>query len=81
MTCASSKPRLALDTAQTDKSLPVIHIKKSYVFSSPLNEEFRSGLEVIKLGFILRLKIKRNDWLLADACPKAANHCTLFWSD
>ena len=24
------------------------------------------GLEVIKLEFILRLKIKRNDWLLAD---------------
>ena len=25
----------------------------------------RPGLEVIKLEFILRLKIKRNDWLLA----------------
>ena len=24
------------------------------------------GLEVIKLEFILKLKIKRNDWLLAD---------------
>ena len=33
------------------------------------------GLEVIKLEFILRLKIKRNDWLLADKCPQAANHC------
>ena len=31
----------------------------------------QSGLEVIKLDFILRLKIKRNDWLLADTCP----HC------
>ena len=31
------------------------------------------GLEVIKLEFILRLKIKRNDWLLADTCPQAAN--------
>ena len=38
----------------------------------------RSGLEVIKLEFILRLKIKRNDWLLADTCPQAANHCALF---
>ena len=28
--------------------------------------------------FILRLKIKRNDWLLADTCPHAANHCALF---
>ena len=36
------------------------------------------GLEVIKLEFNLRLKIKRNDWLLADECPQAANHCTLF---
>ena len=36
------------------------------------------GLEVIKLEFILRLKIKRNDWLLADTCPQAANHCVLF---
>ena len=25
-----------------------------------------SGLEVIKLEFILRLKIKHSDWLLAD---------------
>ena len=30
------------------------------------------GLEVIKFEFILRLKIKRNDWLLADTCPQAA---------
>ena len=33
-----------------------------------------AGLEVIKLEFILRLKIKRNDWLIADTCPQAANH-------
>ena len=38
----------------------------------------RSGPEVIKLEFILKLKIKRNDWLLADTCPQAANHCALF---
>ena len=36
------------------------------------------GLEVIKLEFILGLKIKRNDWLLADTCPQAANQCALF---
>ena len=36
------------------------------------------GLEVIKLEFILRLIIKRNDWLFADTCPQAANHCALF---
>ena len=39
------------------------------------------GLEVIKLEFILRLRIKRNDWLLADTCPQAANHCALFESE
>ena len=37
-----------------------------------------SGIEVIKLEFILRLKIKRNDWLLADTCPQADNHCALY---
>ena len=30
-----------------------------------------SGLEVIKLECSLKLKIKRNDWLLADTCPQA----------
>ena len=29
------------------------------------------GLEVIKLEFFFRLKIKRHDWLLADTCPHA----------
>ena len=38
----------------------------------------RTGLDVIKLENGLRLKIKRNDWLLADTCPQAANHCALF---
>ena len=38
----------------------------------------RSEPKVIKLDFILKLKIKRNDWLLADMCPQAANHCALF---
>ena len=32
-----------------------------------------TGLEVIELEFIMR-----NDWLLADTCPQAANHCALF---
>ena len=36
------------------------------------------GPEVIKLEYSLKLKIKRNDWLLADTCPQAANHCALF---
>ena len=40
--------------------------------------ESSSGLEVIKLEFIIKFKIKPNDWLLADTCPQAANHCALF---
>ena len=36
------------------------------------------GLEVIKLEYSLKLKIKCNDMLLADTCPQAANHCALF---
>ena len=38
----------------------------------------RPGLEAIKLEYSLRLKKKGNDWLLADTCPQAANHCALF---
>ena len=38
----------------------------------------QSGLEVIKLEFILKFKAKRNDWLLADTCPQAANQRALF---
>ena len=36
------------------------------------------GPKVIKLEFILKLKIKRNDWLLADTCLQATNRCALF---
>ena len=36
------------------------------------------GPEVIKLEYSLKLKIKRNDWLIADTCPQAANHYALF---
>ena len=38
----------------------------------------RTGPKVIKLEYRVKLKIKRNDWLLADTCPQAANHCALF---
>ena len=44
----------------------------------PLQKNTGPGLEVIKPEYSLRLKIKRNDWLLADTCPQAANHCALF---
>ena len=47
----------------------------------PGNNPRRQGLKVIKLEYILRLKIKRNDWLIADTCPQAANHYALFESE
>ena len=37
-----------------------------------------SSLEVIKLEYSLKLKIKRNDWLLADTYLQAANQGALF---
>ena len=45
---------------------------------STLSVSGTSGLEVIKIEFILNLMIKRNDWLLAGTCLQAASHCTLF---
>ena len=35
----------------------------------------------LRSKFILKLKIKRNDWLLADTCPQAANHYALNLQD
>ena len=47
-------------------------------FGNHLVSDLGLGLEVIKLKYSLKLKIKRDDWLLADTCPQAANHCALF---
>ena len=44
-------------------------------FNIPIHRNKTTGLEVIKLEYSLRFKIKRNDWLLADTCPQAANQC------
>ena len=41
---------------------------------------YRPGLEVIKFEFILKLKIKHKDWLLADMCPQTANRYAFFFS-
>ena len=43
-----------------------------------LLQKKKTRLEVIKLEFILKLKIKCDDWLLADTCPQATNHYALF---
>ena len=45
---------------------------------NPEDWNMKSGLEVINFEYSLQLKIKRNDWLLADTCPQAANHCASF---
>ena len=54
------------------------HAKKNLALVYVDNKGADLGLEVIKLEFILRLKIKLNDWLIADTCPQAANHYVLF---
>ena len=40
--------------------------------------QYKSGPKVITLEYSLKLRIKHNDWLLADTCPQAANHSSLF---
>ena len=39
-----------------------------------------ASLEVIKLEFFLKLKIKRNDWLLVDTCLQANQSLRLILS-
>ena len=50
-------------------------LRKPPVLTYPVGQ----GPEVIKLEFILKLKIKHNDWLLEDMYQQAANHSALFW--
>ena len=60
-------------------SCDFLEIKKIiYKIALSLVSVICPGLEVINLEASLRLKIKRNDWLLVDTCPQAANHCTSF---
>ena len=51
-----------------------LHLHSYFVYASSKG----SGLKVIKLEFILKLKLKHNDWLLVDTCLQATNHCALF---
>ena len=43
-----------------------------------INTPLVPSLEVKELDYSLKLKINRNDWLLADTYLQAANHCALF---
>ena len=54
--------------------------KFSYQFLNYLDEDERAGHEVKKPEFILKLKIKHNDWLLVDKCPQAANYNAVFYN-
>ena len=76
--CAERRLRSACASAQSDQSLLCAQwLTKDPSFScATANSLIRPSLEVIKLEHS-RLKIKRNDWLLADMCPQAANHCAL----
>ena len=71
----STHVRLSISSAQS---------RKYWKNTFELHEEWQiylqriPGPKVIKLEFIIKLKIKSNDWLLADTCPQAANHCALF---
>ena len=51
------------EMAESWKKLKTSNVFSSFIVCSNRN---RSGPEVIKLEFILKLKIKCNDWLLAD---------------
>ena len=52
------------------------NLSNSFIWASMAT----SGLEAIKLEVVLKLKLKRDDWLLADTCPQETNHCALFYS-
>ena len=54
--------------------LPVRMQKEQSQSESSFGPQYKSARpEVIKLEY--NLKIKRNDWLLAEMCLQAANHC------
>ena len=65
------------DSALLKRTVSLIY----HSFSTATLARLRShthGSKVITLEFNLKLKIKRNDCLLADTCPQAVNFCALF---
>ena len=65
-----SIPNVYVNITVIDRYFFIICLR--YVYQTLL------GLEVIKFEYSLKLQIKHNDWLLADTCPQATNHCALF---
>ena len=72
MTTESKIPVNALPAGRDNFSQEQLYIGKF------IHDACITGVEVIKLEFILKLKKKRNDRLLADTCLQVANHCGLF---
>ena len=68
-------PHLVLWLATITSSEATYQTAPEVVFLSEVR--FSPDLEVIKLEYSLKIKIKRNDWLLAHACPQAASHRAL----
>ena len=70
---------LVCKTEQWNSQYDLGHSVEQTSFRLALNQSyfFTTGLEVIKLEYSLKLKVKHNDWLHADTCPQAANHCAL----
>ena len=54
------------------------HVERDISPQSSLLAKIRTGPEVLNFEFIRKLKIKSNDWLLADTRPQTANHWALF---
>ena len=73
---SSAQPTLALNIL-----IFINHFANGYFsWFNMLNShyhEIRPGPKVLKLEYSLKLKIMSNDWLFADMCPQATNHCAL----
>ena len=64
-------------TLRTDSVITINILVKNYwadfkiIWHRPYTWGYETG--------VVSLKIKRNDTLIADTCPQAANYCALFW--
>ena len=74
----TTKAHVSLCKCADSQKPSLLTYSNTYTKAVCVDSDKNSGLEVIKLEYSLKLKIKRNDWLLADTCLQAANHCVLF---
>ena len=60
--------------------LPESKVGLFYLYATALSEiQICSRPRGNKIEYSLKIKIKCNDWLLANTCPQASNKCTSFW--